>query len=175
MIESVWVEPYPDERLGVPDGYASPEALRCASVELAFIVALQTLPGTQRRADPADVLGFSARRPPTRSTRRWRRPTALRRARKTLARTVPAESQQANLRTLGDDGLREVVERYIDAWERGDVGAILALLAEDATFTMPPLPTWYRGHAAIAVPGPLRTRRPLAPRRDPGQRPGRVR
>ena len=152
MIESVWVEPYPDERLGVPDGYASPEALRAArSVELAFIVALQTLPGTSAALILRDVLGFSARRPPTRSTRRWRRPTALRRARKTLARTVPAESQQANLRTLGDDGLREVVERYIDAWERGDVGAILALLAEDATFTMPPLPTWYRGHAAIAV------------------------
>jgi RNA polymerase sigma-70 factor, ECF subfamily len=47
--------------------------------------------------------------------------------------------------------IRHVVERYIDAWERGDVDAILAMLAEDATFTMPPLPTWYRGRDAIAA------------------------
>jgi RNA polymerase sigma-70 factor, ECF subfamily len=155
VIESVWVEPYPDERLGLPDGYASPEARyeQRESVELAFIVALQTLPGTQRAAlILRDVLGFSARETADMlDTTVASANGALRRARKTLARTVPAGSQQANLRALGDDGLREVVERYIDAWERGDVDAILALLAEDATFTMPPLPTWYRGHAAIAV------------------------
>ena len=155
MIESVWVEPYPDERLGLPDGYASPEARyeQRESVELAFIVALQTLPGTQRAAlILRDVLGFSAQEAAEMlDTTVASANGALRRARKTVARTVPAESQQANLRALGDGGLREVVERYIDAWERGDVDAILALLADDATFTMPPLPTWYRGRAAIEV------------------------
>jgi RNA polymerase sigma-70 factor, ECF subfamily len=63
---------------------------------------------------------------------------------------LPGRSQQATLRALGDDGIRQVVERYINAWERGDVDAILAMLAEDATFTMPPLPAWYRGRVAIA-------------------------
>ena len=155
VIESVWVEPYPDERLGLPDGYASPEARyeQRESVELAFIVALQTLPGTQRAAlILRDVLGFSAQE--TADMLDTTVPSAngaLRRARKAVARTVPDQSQQANLRALGDDGLRKVVGRYVDAWERGDVNALLALLAEDATFTMPPLPTWYRGREAIAV------------------------
>jgi RNA polymerase sigma-70 factor (ECF subfamily) len=64
---------------------------------------------------------------------------------------VPAQSQQATLRALRDEELRKIVERYIDAWERGDLDAILAMLSEDATFAMPPLPTWYRGRDAIAV------------------------
>jgi RNA polymerase sigma-70 factor (ECF subfamily) len=76
---------------------------------------------------------------------------ALRRARKAAAERLPSQSQQVALRALGDDGLRKLVKRYIDAWERADVQAILAMLAEDATFTMPPLPTWYRGHHAIAL------------------------
>jgi RNA polymerase sigma-70 factor (ECF subfamily) len=64
---------------------------------------------------------------------------------------LPERSQQATLRALGDEAVREVVDRYIDAWERGDVEAILALLAKDAKFTMPPLPTWYHGRDAIAI------------------------
>ena len=52
---------------------------------------------------------------------------------------MPERSQQATLRALGDDEVRELVERYVDAWERGDVDAFAAMLAEDATFAMPPL------------------------------------
>ena len=155
LVESTWVDPYPDERLHLQHGYASPEARfeRRESVELAFIVALQNLPGTQRAAlILRDVLGFSARETAeTLDTTVASANGALHRARKAVAQTLPAQSQQANLRALGDDGLRRIVERYIDAWERGDVDAILALLAEDATFAMPPLPTWYRGRDAIAV------------------------
>jgi RNA polymerase sigma-70 factor (ECF subfamily) len=154
LVESMWVDPYPDERHHVQDGYASPEARyeRRESVELAFIVALQKLPARQRAAlILRDVLGFSAREvAETLDATVASANGALRRARKAVAQTLPARSQQANLRALGDDGLREVVERYIDAWERGDVHSILAMLAEDATFTMPPLPTWYRGHDSIA-------------------------
>ena len=76
---------------------------------------------------------------------------ALRRARKSVADRLPDRSQQATLRALGDDGVRQLVERYIDAWERADVDAILAMLAEDATFAMPPLRTWYHGRDAIRV------------------------
>src|SRR3954453_3422787 len=63
LIESVCVEPYPDSQLGVEDGYASPEARfeRRESVELAFIAALQYLPGNQRAVlILREVLGFSA-------------------------------------------------------------------------------------------------------------------
>ena len=157
LIESVWVEPYPAEMLGVEEeeGPYSPEAryeLR-ESVELAFIVALQHLPGTQRAVlILRDVLGFSAREAAeTLETTVASVNGALRRARKAAAERLPGQSQQVALRALGDDGLRRLVERYIDAWEQGDVDAILAMLAEDATFTMPPLPTWYRGHDAIAL------------------------
>ena len=154
LTESVWVEPYPDQQLGLEDGYAGPDARyeRRESVELAFIAALQHLPGTQRAAlILRDVLGFSARE--AADALETTVPSvngALRRARTAVAQRLPDQTQQANLRALGDDRIRELVERYIDAWERGDVDAILAMLADDATFTMPPLPTWYRGRDAIA-------------------------
>ena len=155
IIESVWVEPYADQQLGLEDGYASPEARyeRRESVELAFIVALQHLPATQRAVlILREVLGFSAREvADTLETTVASVNGALRRARKAVTETLPGQSQQATLRALGDDGLQRIVERYIDAWERGDVDAILAMLAEDATFAMPPLPTWYHGRDEIAI------------------------
>jgi RNA polymerase sigma-70 factor, ECF subfamily len=153
LTESVWIEPYADGR--IEDGHAAPDARyeRRESVELAFIAALQHLPATQRAAlILRDVLGFSAREAAEAlDTTVASVNGALRRARKAVTERLPRQSQQATLRALGDDGIREVVERYIDAWERGDVDAILAMLAEDATFTMPPLPTWYRGRHAIAA------------------------
>ena len=176
LIESVWVEPYADEMLGLEDGYASPEARyeRRESVELAFIVALQHLPATQRVAlILRDVLGFSAREAAeTLETTVASVNGALRRARKAAAERLPAQSQQVALRALGDDGLGKLVRRYVDAWEQADVDAILAMLVEDATFTMPPLPTWYRGHQAIALfltRYALRDRWRLVPARANGQ------
>jgi RNA polymerase sigma-70 factor, ECF subfamily len=75
----------------------------------------------------------------------------LRRARTAAEERLPGRSQQATLRALGDARLQQIAERYIDAWERGDVDAILAMLVADANFTMPPLPTWYRGRDAIST------------------------
>jgi RNA polymerase sigma-70 factor, ECF subfamily len=166
LTEFVWIEPYADE----PDArYEQRE-----SVELAFIAALQHLPATQRAAlILRDVLGFSARESAEAlGTTVASVNGALRRARKAAAERLPPRSQQATLRALGDDGIRRVVERYVEAWERGDVEAILAMLAEDATFTMPPLPTWYRGHEAIAAfltSYALRDRWRLLPTRANGQ------
>ena len=51
---------------------------------------------------------------------------------------MPERSQQATLRSLTDDALRQVVQRYVTAWERNDVAAVAAMLAEDAKLTMPP-------------------------------------
>src|ERR671931_1431773 len=152
-IEQVWVEPYPDERLGLEDGYAAPEAryeLR-ESVELAFIAALQHLPATQRAVlILREVLGFSAREvAESLDTSVASVNSALQRARKTVDERLPEQSQQATLRTLGDDGLREVVEGYMDAMQRGDVEAVIGLVAQDAVWSMPPLPAWFTGHDTL--------------------------
>jgi RNA polymerase sigma-70 factor (ECF subfamily) len=77
--------------------------------------------------------------------------SALQRARAGVEERVPERTQQATLRTLGDDQLREIVDRYVDAWERNDVQAFATMLAEDATFAMPPLATWYRTREGIAT------------------------
>jgi RNA polymerase sigma-70 factor, ECF subfamily len=85
----------------------------------------------------------------------------LQRARRTVEERMPPMSQQATLRALGDDRMRAVVEDYMDALDRGDIDAVLAMLTEDATWSMPPLPQWYAGHEAITgflERGPMRRR-----------------
>ncbi len=155
LTESVWIEPYADEQLGIADGYAAPEARfeQRESVELAFIAALQHLPASQRAVlILRDVLGFSAREAADLLGRTVASVNGvLRRGRKATAERLPDRTQQITLRALGDERIRDLAQRYINAWERSDIDAILALLAEDATFTMPPLPTWYRGRDAIAA------------------------
>jgi RNA polymerase sigma-70 factor, ECF subfamily len=155
LAESVWVEPYPDEALGLEGGYAAPAAryeLR-ESVELAFVAALQQLPPRQRAAlILREVLGFSAREvAQALETSVASVKSALQRARRAVGERLPDQSQQATLRALGDATTRELVQRYIDAWERDDVDAVVAMLTEDATIAMPPTPTWYRGRRAIAA------------------------
>jgi RNA polymerase sigma-70 factor, ECF subfamily len=155
VVESVWVEPYPDERLAVGDALAGPEARydQRESIELAFIAALQHLPARQRAVlILRDVLGFSAREvAEALDTTPGSVDSALQRAHATVDERLPERSQQATLRALGDDGLREIVDRFVTAWERADVDAVVALLADDAAMTMPPLPTWYRGRDAVAA------------------------
>jgi RNA polymerase sigma-70 factor, ECF subfamily len=155
LAESVWLEPYPDRALGLGDGHATPEARyeRREAVELAFIAALQHLPARQRAVLLLrDVLGFSAREVAGQlDTTVASVNSALQRARRVAEERLPARSQQATLRALGDAGTRALVERYMDAWERGDVGAIAKLLAEDATFAMPPYERWWRGREVIAA------------------------
>jgi RNA polymerase sigma-70 factor (ECF subfamily) len=154
VTESVWLEPYPDERMGVEDGLAGPEARyeQRESVELAFVAAVQHLPARQRAAlILRDVLGFSARE--TAESLDASVPSvnsALQRARQAVDERLPDESQLATLRALGDARVREIVTRYTEAMERGDVQAVVGMLADDAAWSMPPLPTWYRGRAAIA-------------------------
>ena len=152
-LESVWVEPFPDAGLGLEDGYAAPEAryeLR-ESVELAFVAALQNLPANQRAVlILREVLGFSAAEvAEALDTTVASVNSALQRARKTVDERLPDQSQQATLRSLDDQQLREIVEGYMEAMERGDVEAVMSLLAEDAVWSMPPLPAWYTGSEGL--------------------------
>jgi RNA polymerase sigma-70 factor (ECF subfamily) len=155
LVESIWIDPYPDEHLGLEDGFAAPEARyeQRESVELAFIVALQHLPARQRAVlILREVLGFSAREvAQALDTTAASVNSALQRARKTVAETLPERSQQATLRALGDDGLRGLVQRYVEAWESRNVEAMVSLLVEDATFAMPPFPCWFSGREDVVA------------------------
>src|SRR5947207_871188 len=125
IVESVWMEPYADDALGLKDGLAGPEARyeQRESVELAFVAALQNLPANQRAVlILREVLGFSAKETAeTLETTTASVNSALQRARAAVEERLPDQSQQATARLLGDDGLQELVDRYIDAWERCDV------------------------------------------------------
>jgi RNA polymerase sigma-70 factor (TIGR02960 family) len=142
VAEPVWLEPYP-----TPEGRWE---LR-ESVELAFVAALQHLPATQRAVlILREVLGFSAAEVAgILDTSPAAVNSALQRARRAVDERVPHPSQQAELDALGPDGRRELVEAFVAAWERADVAALLELLADDARFTMPPLPAWFSGRADI--------------------------
>ncbi len=131
MLEGpLWLEPYPD------DPEASFEARE--AVELAFVAALQHLPATQRAAlILREVVGLSAAEvaealdasvPSVES--------ALQRARKAVQERVPPLSQQATLRELGGTAQQAIVARFIDAWQSRNADALLALLSQDAKFSM---------------------------------------
>ena len=155
LVEHAWMGPYPDDELGVPDGYAGPAARyeQRESLEIAFIAALQLLPGQQRATlIMREVLGFSAREvADSLDTSVAAVNSSLQRARKAIAAQTPEQSQRATLRSLGDEGVRDAVRRYMDAMERADVDAVIAMLTEDATWSMPPYASWFRGHADITV------------------------
>jgi len=154
LVESVWIEPYPDGRWGLEEGFAAPEARyeQRESVELAFIAALQHLPPRQRAVlILREVLGFSGQEvAEALETTPASVYSALQRAHKSIDARLPEQSQQATLRSLGDGALREIVDAFVAAWERGDVDALAAMLTDEATIAMPPMPTWYRGREAVA-------------------------
>jgi RNA polymerase sigma-70 factor (ECF subfamily) len=151
--ETVFIEPYPDDAFELADGVGGPDARyeQRESVELAFIAALQTLPARQRATlILREVLGFSgAEVAETLGTSTDAVHSTLQRAHRTIDKRLPKQSQQATLRSLGDEHVREIVESFVDAWERGDVDALVARLTADAVLTMPPLPAWYRGRETI--------------------------
>jgi RNA polymerase sigma-70 factor, ECF subfamily len=144
LTEAVWVEPYPDELLRYEDREA---------VELAYVAALQLLSPNQRAVlILREVLGFSAQETAEiLDTSVASVTSALQRARATVERELPARSQQETLQALGEERTREVVARFVDAWNRADIPGIVAMLAEDASFSMPPVPTWFRGRDDIAA------------------------
>jgi RNA polymerase sigma-70 factor (ECF subfamily) len=141
LAESRWLEPYPTEA-GVEER---------ESVELAFVAALQHLNAAQRAVlIMREVLGFSAREVADQlDTTVAAVNSSLQRARQALATALPDRTHQATRRALGDARLRELVERYIVAWGQRDVDGLVAILAEDVTFAMPPHPHWWRGREDV--------------------------
>jgi RNA polymerase sigma-70 factor (ECF subfamily) len=135
--EMLWLEPAPASLVGPEATLASRE-----SIQLAFITALQQLPATQRAAVLlADVLEW-----PVAEIAQLLESTpaainsALQRGRATLV---------GRKRTAGKPVDRALLERYMQAWERGDAGAFAALLHEDVVVSMPPNPAWFRGRDAV--------------------------
>jgi RNA polymerase sigma-70 factor (ECF subfamily) len=147
LVETVWIEPYPDENLGLEDGLAGPEARyeQRESVELAFVAALQHLPAQQRAVlITREVLGYSAKETADlMDTTVQSVNSALQRARKAVEDKLPEQSQQANLRTLDDAELKGVVEGYMDAMSSGDIPRVLDMLTDECTWSMPPVASWF--------------------------------
>jgi RNA polymerase sigma-70 factor, ECF subfamily len=152
LTELSWLEAYPDRWLA-GDVFTSPEARyeQRESVELAFVAALQHLPPLQRAVLLLrEVVGLSTAEISVQlGTSAAAVNSALQRARETARDRLPVRSQQQVLRALGDRRINAIAERYADAIERGDADAVIRMLTEDATWSMPPVPTWFRGRKAI--------------------------
>ncbi len=147
----VYLQPYPDRLLNqLTAGDADPAAAaeQRDSVALAFIVALQRLPATQRAALLLrDVLAYSpAETAGLLDISVAAANSLLQRARATLAGTAGPARGSRQL----DATDRQVVARFVDAWHRRDIAGLAALLAEDAMLRMPPQRAEFVGRDQIA-------------------------
>jgi RNA polymerase sigma-70 factor (ECF subfamily) len=153
--ELPWVSPIADEKVIDPAGDPAQMAMQKESIRLAFVTALQHLPARQRAtlvlcevlswpaADAAELLGTSVAAVNS----------ALQRARATLAQ-LPDAGKPRRL----DSEAAELLERYVDAFERYDMDALVKLLHDDAYQSMPPFELWVQGAENITAwmlqPGP---------------------
>jgi RNA polymerase sigma-70 factor (ECF subfamily) len=146
--EVAWLQPIPDARVVPADSDPAQVAELRESIRLAFVATLQHLPPRQRAvlilrevlqwpaADVADLLGSSVASVNS----------ALQRARATLAASDITTNEAPQPL---DDEQRELLARYVDAFERYDMTALTSLLAEDASWSMPPYELWLQTHADI--------------------------
>jgi RNA polymerase sigma-70 factor (TIGR02960 family) len=153
--EVVWLEPFPDALLaGIVDAPLSPEARfeQSESISLAFITALQVLPPRQTAVlILRDVLGFPAREVAEMLEVTTESVTsALKRARAGLARRWPPAAPEGGGPAAGSPDEKEVVARFVRAYESADVDALVALLTDDVFMSMPPMTLEYEGRDVVA-------------------------
>ncbi len=149
--EALWLEPFPDTWLA--EATENPEAryTRHESVSLAFLTALQLLPPRQRAIlILSDVLDWRASEIAhlleiTVSAVN----SALHRARVALEKNYHPEKRERAWVRRTDAATNALLSRYVQAWETDDITGFVVLLKEDATLSMPPVPSWYRGREAI--------------------------
>jgi RNA polymerase sigma-70 factor (ECF subfamily) len=148
--EIVWLEPYPDAALpDITDDAPGPEAQyeMHESIQLAFVAAIQQLPPRQRAVLLLrDVLGWSASEAAEllKSTMASVN-SALQRARA----SIDTRAANPEFVDTDDPGQRDLLGRYVTAWEASDIEGLVRLLREDAIMSMPPMEQWYRGREAI--------------------------
>jgi RNA polymerase sigma-70 factor (ECF subfamily) len=142
--EVTWIEPIPDDSVMPDGGDPADVALARESIKLAFVAALQHLPAQQRAVlilrevlrwkatEVAELLDTSVAAVNS----------SLQRARATLE---ASEITQSDSPAPMDAAQRELLARYVDAFERYDIESLTALLHEDATQSMPPFDLWLRG------------------------------
>jgi RNA polymerase sigma-70 factor, ECF subfamily len=153
--EPIWFQPYPDVLLeGVPDEAPGPEARYepREAISLAFIVGLQRLPPQQRAVLVLrDVLGFRASEVAEMlDTSEPSVDSLLRRARAAFETRLPAAGRERP--PLPNSKCeRDIVGRFADAFEAGDMDRVVELVTDDAWLTMPPESYAYQGPAAIGV------------------------
>jgi RNA polymerase sigma-70 factor (ECF subfamily) len=152
--EITWLQPFPDAILdaAAPSG-EEPDAVVVAkeTIELAFLVAVQHLPPRSRAVlIVRDVLGWSAKETADLlDTSVASVNSALQRARAALQERLPERRDEWAAGADPDAAERALIERYVEASERGDGAAVAAMMAEDARFSMPPQPEAYAGRDAI--------------------------
>jgi RNA polymerase sigma-70 factor (TIGR02960 family) len=152
--EVPWLQPYPDALL---DEAAPSEDLPDAvvvereTIELAFLAAMQVLPPRQRAALIArDVLGWPAIETASLlDTSVAAANSAVQRARATMQEHLPARRSEWSAGESSPEE-RALLERFIEAHERGDVALAVSIAGEDLRITMPPNPFFYEGLASIA-------------------------
>jgi RNA polymerase sigma-70 factor (ECF subfamily) len=147
--ESEWIEPAPDARVLPESGDPADVAAERETIRLAFVAALQLLPPKQRAVlilrevlrwqatEVAELLDTSVASVNS----------ALQRARA----TIDAADVDTGGPAAVESDQQELLSRYVDAFERYDIAALVSLIHEDATFSMPPYPMWLQGPDEIAA------------------------
>ncbi len=146
LADQAWIQPLPDIDLTSADADPAERAALTDSIRLAFIAALQTLPASQRAVlILREVLGWHAREvAELLDTTVASVNSSLQRARATLASREP-HALEAAAGAAGMEIDDTLLAQYLEAFERYDIDALVSLLHEDASISMPPYEMWLRG------------------------------
>jgi len=149
--EPIWLEPFPDILLAPEETMPEARFSVRESISLAFLVLLQQLPPRQRAvlllrdvldwqaSEVAELLELTV--PAVKSL--------LFRARQTLTTQTHVVAVEEVSTAQPDETTRALLNRYTTVWEKADIDGLVVLLKEDATFSMPPIPSWYQGRNTI--------------------------